>query len=291
MINFTKKEYNYLIINQQNEIDGYYVYLYLSKKLKNKKNASILKKIADEEKKHYDILKKYSDKDIKPNKFKVLFYIIISKVLGLTFSLKLLENGEKKADIDYSSLKKKIKEISLILDEEDRHEKELINMINESRLNYVGSIVLGLNDALVELTGALAGYTFAIQNNRIIAMIGLITGISASLSMASSEFLSKRHENETKDAFKSSLYTGIAYIITVILLILPFILFKNYFMDLAITIAIAILIILFFNFYISTAKDLSFKKRFIEMALISISVATVSFGIGYIIKIIFKIEI
>ena len=69
-------------------------------------------------------------------------------------------------------------------------------MIQEERLEYVGSIVLGLNDALVELTGALAGYTFAFQNTRLIALTGLITGIAASLSMASSEFLAHRAEEK-----------------------------------------------------------------------------------------------
>jgi len=288
MTKLTKNDYVCLIQNQQNEIDGYNIYLNISKMLKDKKNAAIIKKIAADEKKHYELLKKYSGKELKANKIKVLFYIIISKVLGLTFSLKLLENGEKHTDIDYSALKKKIKEITSILKEEDMHENQLINMIKESKLDYAGSIVLGLNDALVEFTGALAGYTFAIQNHSKIAMIGLITGISASLSMASSEFLSKRQEEDGRNAFKSSLYTGIAYIFTVILLILPFILIKNHFLDLGISVATAVLIILFFNFYISTAKDLSFKKRFLEMVSISLGVAAVSFVIGYIVRILFE---
>ena len=52
----------------------------------------------------------------------------------------------------------------------------------------------------------------------VITMLGLITGISASLSMGASEYLSKKQEKEDR-AFSSSLYTGIAYIITVSLLI------------------------------------------------------------------------
>ena len=104
---------------------------------------------------------------------------------------------------------------------EEEHEKALISILDEDRLKYIGSMVLGLNDALVELTGSLAGFTFAMQNTKLIALSGLIIGISATFSMASSEFLSARSEGR-KDAFKSCLYTGIAYIITVILLILPY---------------------------------------------------------------------
>ncbi|MFO7814951.1 MAG: hypothetical protein R6V14_04350 [Halanaerobiales bacterium] len=40
--------------------------------------------------------------------------------------------------------------------EEEEHEQKLLNMLEEERLNYVGSVVLGLNDELVELTYSLA---------------------------------------------------------------------------------------------------------------------------------------
>ena len=92
---------------------------------------------------------------------------------------------------------------------------QLLSMLDEEALKYMGSVVLGLNDALVELTGALAGLTFAFQNTKLIALTGLITGISASLSMAASEYLSSRADGE-ENAGRSALYTGIAYIITVI---------------------------------------------------------------------------
>ena len=50
----------------------------------------------------------------------------------------------------------------------------------------MGSVVLGLNDELVEFTGALAGFTLALSDHRLIALTGSITGIAAALSMASS---------------------------------------------------------------------------------------------------------
>src|SRR5574341_282925 len=104
--------------------------------------------------------------------------------------------------------------------EEDMHEQKLLAMLDEEHLHYVGSVVLGLNDALVELTGALAGLTLALQNTELIALTGLITGIAASLSMAASEYLSTRSEETEKHPFRAAVYTGIAYIITVTLLIL-----------------------------------------------------------------------
>lgn len=276
---------------QYDEINSYLIYNNLALKIKEEANKKILYNIALNEQQHYDKLKNYTQQDIKPNKIKVFFYTVLAQILGLTFALKLMENGEKKAEDFYKSIGNVIPEIEQFLIDEEKHEKELINLINEEKLNYMGSVVLGLNDALVELTGALAGFTLAIQNSQIIALLGLITGVSAALSMSASEYLSTREENSGQDAFKSSIYTGIAYIFTVIALVLPFFLFSNYLVNIILTMIIAILIILFFNFYISVAKDLPFKSRFLEMLYISLGVAAISFFIGYIVRTQFNLDI
>ena len=54
----------------------------------------------------------------------------------------------------------------MMLGDERRHEEELYGMLDEERLHYVGAMVLGLNDALVELTGAIAGVTFALAQHQ-----------------------------------------------------------------------------------------------------------------------------
>ena len=111
-------------------------------------------------------------------------------------------------------------------------------------------MVLGLNDALVELTGALAGLTLALRNTRLVALTGSITGIAAALSMAASEYLSTREEgaDPSKSPAKAALYTGVAYSLTVLALILPYLLISNPFVCLALTLSAAILIIAVFNF-------------------------------------------
>lgn len=122
----------------------------------------------------------------------------------------------------------------------------------------------------------------------VIALMGLITGISASLSPAASEYLSIKSEANPKvqqRAVKSALHTGIAYIFfTVIALITPYFLMVNYIASLIMTVIIAITIIFIFNFYISVANNYNFKRRFVEMAAISIGVAALSFFIGYLVK-------
>lgn len=274
---------------QKEEINGHIMYKKLAKR--NKDNRELLSKIADEELKHYNILKNITQKDIKPNKIKIKLLSILELFFGITFVLKLMEKSENIAQQNYKELKKIYPEIKLLLDDEEKHEDELIKLINEDRLKYVGSIVLGMNDALVELTGTLTGFTFAMQNNKLISLGGLITGIAAALSMAASEYISTKTEKNDKSPTLASVYTGIAYIITVILIILPFFFPINPYISLSITLVVGVLIIAIFTYYISVVQDLSFRKRFTNMVSISMGVALLSFLIGLLARAVLGIEV
>ncbi len=276
---------------QKNEITEYHIYSRLAKKISNGKNAKTLQSIGDDEMRHYLFWKEYSGEEVKPNRWKIFKFYWIARILGITFGIKLMEKGEEGAQESYQKICAEIPEARQIVHDEDKHEKQLIDMLQEKKLDYVGSIVLGLNDALVELTGTLAGLTFALQNTRLIAIAGLITGVAASFSMAASEYLSTKSDGDGENALSSSIYTGLAYIFTVIVLILPYLLFTNYFVCLALTMTFAVLVILFFNYYIAVAKDLNFKKRFWEMFTISMGVAAFTFGIGYLIRIFLGVDI
>jgi VIT1/CCC1 family predicted Fe2+/Mn2+ transporter len=103
--------------------------------------------------------------------------------------------------------------------------------------------------------------------------------------MASSEFLAARSEGRT-DALKSCSYTGIAYLLTVVALIAPYLLFPatQFIPALVCMLLIVVLIIAGFTYYTSVAQDQPFKSRFTEMAVISISVAVLSFVVGILAK-------
>jgi VIT1/CCC1 family predicted Fe2+/Mn2+ transporter len=273
-----------LLTFQQTEITEHEIYKRLAKKIDSPENAKIIEQIAADELRHYNGWKKYTNEEVQPRWFFVWFYYLVSVVFGFTFGIKLMERGEAAAQENYASVASAIPEAEKFQHEEDVHEEQLIEMLDEERLRYAGSIVLGLNDALVELTGALAGLTLALQDVKLIALSGLITGIAASMSMAASEYLSTRSEDTNKHPVRAAIYTGIAYIITVALLVLPYLLFDNYILDLIITLTIAVIIIAVFNYYISVAKGGSFRARFTEMAGLSLGVAIFSFVIGYLIR-------
>jgi len=217
---------------------------------------------------------------------------LISKLFGITFGIKLMERGEEKAQITYEKISKTIPDAKDIVEDEDEHERQLLDLIDEERLRYVGSMVLGLNDALVELTGALAGFTLALQNTRVVAMTGLITGVAASLSMATSEYLSTKSEGGgSQKPLRAAVYTGFAYVLTFLLLIFPYLILANAYACLGLTMLDALLIIFLFTYYISVAKDLPFGRRFLEMALISLGVAGLTFAIGFLIRAFLNVEI
>ncbi len=270
---------------QQSELTESYIYEAIAKFAKGEENTKILHRLAKEEKAHYEIWKKYTDIEMKPEKWKIFKFKWIARIFGFTFAVKLMESGEGRAQEEYEALEQEVPESVHIREQEEEHEEALLGMLDEERLQYVGSMVLGLNDALVELTGSLAGFTFAMQNTRLIALSGLILGISATFSMASSEFLSARSEGRT-DAFKSCAYTGVAYLATVVLLIAPYLVFGNaqYILALLSMLAIVVLIIAGFTYYTSVAQSQPFKSRFLEMAGISIGVAVISFFVGVLAK-------
>ena len=268
------------------------IYASIATFAKGEENKKTLLRLSEEERAHYEIWKKYTGLELKPQKFKVFKYKMIARILGFTFAVKLMENGEEGAQKEYELLAKEVEESVHIREQEEEHEAALLEMLDEERLQYVGSMVLGMNDALVELTGSLAGFTFAMQNTRLIALSGLIMGISATFSMASSEFLAAKSEGRS-DAFKSCSYTGIAYLITVALLILPYLIFDNshYMWALFVMIGVVVLIIGGFTYYISVAQGEKFKPRFFEMTLISIGVAVLSFVVGVLAKKFLGVEV
>lgn len=274
---------------QKYEITEYYIYKKLAGK-SNGENREVLCNISEDELRHYKVLRKYSGEDVKPDKWMMFKYSLYSTFLGKTFAIKLMEKGETKAQKNYEALFNDVPETRSIIYDEDEHEKALIENFDEEIVKHIGSMVLGLNDALVELTGALVGFTFALKSSSQVAVAGLITGIAASLSMASSEYLSTKAEDGL-NPLKSAFYTGIAYMLVVIILVSPYFIFSNYVTAFTFTLSSVFLIILIFNLFISVVREVSFKRSFWEMIIICSSVSLISFLVGIVLRNTFGVDI
>lgn len=281
-----------LLSQLKNELTEAAIYARLAMLEKDLKNKQIFESISADEASHARIIKDILGQDCQISSLKVSWTVFCAHVFGITFTLKAMERGENTASKTYRAILKAYPQLAMIAEDEDRHEAELISMLNDERLNNMGAIVLGLNDALVELTGALAGFTFAIGETSKIAKLGLITGLAAAMSMAASAFLSARADaqaggesgEEGGNAIKTAAYTGFAYIITVLLLVAPYILLGSATIALGSMLLAAFGIIAFFNFYLSVARGTSFVRGFSVMAGISTIVALISYGFGYLLR-------
>lgn len=261
---------------QKNEITEHQIYKNLSGRVTGVKNRRILSQIADDEMRHYNVWKTYTGKDVGPGLVKVWFYNFVSMVFGFAFGVKLMETAEKKSHAVYSRIPGSYKEINGIIRDEEEHEQALMVLVDEGSLKYTGSIIHGLNDALVHLTGVLAGLTFALQNNRLVALTAFITGFAAAVSIAASGYLSAKSDQGGKNPLTAALYNVFAYIVAFLVLIAPYLIFQDRYLCFAMAFLAAVGMIGLFSFYVSVARGLSFKSRFVEMAGLSFTVAVLS---------------
>ncbi|MBN2615870.1 MAG: VIT1/CCC1 transporter family protein [Bacteroidales bacterium] len=274
------------LAQQQAEITEYYVYKRLSEFSRDEENKKTLQKIADDEMRHYHIWKNITEEDPKPKMWKVRYYVFLARFFGLSFALKLMESGEIHAQEFYQEVGVDYPDVGKIFNDEEEHEKELLNILNDKRLAYVGAVVLGLNDALVELTGTLVGLAFAFNDNLVIGVTGLIMGVAAALSMAASGYLASQEQEEQEDVnpITAAVYTGVSYLVTVVLLVFPYFVLSTARSATILMLVITILIIAGYNYYISVAKQVSFRQRFVSMTLIALVVGVITFAIGYMAK-------
>ena len=289
---FDKQNLKKALIQQQSEINDHTIYKTLASYQTDENNKKVFEKIAKEEKFHYDFWVKITNREIKAQKFVIWWFIFLVKVFGTSFALKSLEKREEGSEEFYKELFEIYPESQQIYKQEVEHEFELIERLYDKMLLYAGAIVLGMNDALVELTGTLSGIALAFDKSLTVGLTGLIMGIAASLSMAGSAYFeAKENPSDDINPLIYSLYTGVSYILTTTILVAPFFIFETIAYSLIMMFTSAFLAIISYNFYISVAKDLSFSKRVIQMSAITFGVALISFGIGYAVKYYFGIEI
>jgi vacuolar iron transporter family protein len=146
-----------LLTAQKNEITEYHIYRGLAGFITDSHNRGVLEHIAGEELDHYAVWKGYTGEEVSPDRLKIFLFTAVSRIFGLTFGIKLMEEGEDRAQLDYAEIADFVPDAERIVRDEERHEEEILDLLDEGRLKYVSSVVLGLNGAFVEMTGTLAG--------------------------------------------------------------------------------------------------------------------------------------
>lgn len=152
-------------------------------------------------------------------------------------------------------------------------------MVRKDKFNSAGAIVLGMHDALVSLTGLIAGLAVAMADRYVIILTAVIASVTASLSMGASNYLAVRTDGGRR-AFISALYTGVAYMATCAVLIVPFFVFENRAVEMVLMFAIAVTEIFGFNYYLGRVNHRPYMRKFLEMLGVCAGVFVIAFLIG-----------
>ncbi|MEM4219360.1 MAG: VIT1/CCC1 family protein [Candidatus Caldarchaeum sp.] len=270
-----------------NEYKDYMVYTLLARIEKNGDRKELLEKLAQIEKTHFDFWGSRSP-DYRPSVSRVyLFLVAVLRMLfGVVFVVKMLENHERQTLQNYVAIAEKLEEddperlkIEKIIKEESQIETSLVSSIDEAIVKYVGFLMLGLADAIIEVTGVQAGFLGVTNSAPVAGLAGLLVGVAASISMGAAAYLQAR-QSSSENASIPGILTGAVYFVTVCFIASPFFIIPNLIIAFIASITVSALLVAFFSFFISVVQERSFRKEFLINILILASVILITYSVG-----------
>lgn len=283
----TEETLRKILAYQKNEITEHILYGALAKRFSGK-NAEILEKISADELRHYNFFRKITGRDVGPGYLKIYFYRFVSRIFGITFTMKMMSNGEDQAEHSYEEVEDRVPGIKKIIRDEVRHEEALIAQVEEGIITHMGSMVLAINNSIQEITGIVVGLTFALSSALLVGKTALISGMAATLAMVASEYLSQKAEGGgSGEPGRAAFYTGIVYVFVVAALVGPYFMFASHFVALSVSLGAVVVIVSAFTFFMSVVKNLRYMKALLEVASITAAVVVLSLALGMAIKLLF----
>ncbi|HYC26392.1 MAG TPA: hypothetical protein VEB67_00025 [Nitrososphaerales archaeon] len=244
-----------------------------------------LKQLSTTEHGHFEFWRKYvPDEEPKLAKLKVYWVLFLRRFLGLTFATRYLDRHESKVVKEYQGVSGLIpasdkQAFDEMVADEKEHEKAFAMKIESSAVRYISFVVLGLADALLEISGIHAAFLGLFDKTEIVVLAGIVAGASASIAMASAAFA------QAKAGFKgsarlSAFYTGTSYFVTAILLATPYFLTGNMIFALSSSLFVAVVILAVTTYYNVVIQDKPFMRDFLEILLILFGATLVLFLFG-----------
>jgi VIT1/CCC1 family predicted Fe2+/Mn2+ transporter len=270
----------------EDEYIDHTVYSRLANLESNEERKNILLKLAAQEKEHLQFWSslggRYSNNFM--TKVRINLIIFLRYLFGLTFAIKFMERNERRVISEYKKALEKLEgenriKLERIIYDEVEHENYWISQIKERAVTYIGFIILGLADAIIEITGVHAGFLGVTASTIVAGIAGLVVGISASIAMASAAYL-QAQQGSLGNPRLSAIYTGFSYIMTAVALATPY--FLTHIMLLAFTLSliVALALLAFFNFYSAVISDREFIRDYLFNAGLILLTAFVSFFFG-----------
>jgi len=267
------------------EYNDYITYKSLAEMENDEVRRRILSNLSTKEYEHYTFWLQLSGyKPNPPSRIRIRLIMMFRRLLGLVFIARLLERHERSVIKWYRELytilpAKERETLFHIIREEEEHEKMLIGEIEETIVKYLGYIVLGLADAIIEISGVHAGFLGATSVTLLAGVAGLVVGFAASISMAVAAYLQAK-QAPTIVPLKAAILTGITYILTVILQALPFFLTTDILNAFAVSIIISITLLAGFTYYGAVIRDIDSRREIATNIALTLGTATATYVFG-----------
>ncbi len=243
--------------------------------------------------------------------FKVYAFLGARRLLGVAFVIMLLGRGEMEALERYNMATERTglsardrRLLDTIITDEKYNEEDLREKIKEykGQLNYIRSIVFGLNDGLVEILAAVSGIAVVATSGTVVVVAGIIIGVSGTLSMAGGSYLSSKSHNLVEDIAAGSgengttpiheaAYTGVYYFLGSLVSVLPFMAGLVGFAGIIASVLLVSLVLTTVSTIVAVVSGTSIRKRVLEMLGISLGAVAVTILLGSIARVYFGVVI
>lgn len=261
------------------------LYRDLASREKDPANKGVLEKLAQQEHGHYLFWKKFAPAyEPRVNPSFLLNFRLMRRFFGLVFTIKFLERHEHVVIEEYKKVLAELSgqdkvDLEKIIADEKEHEKFFIAQIQETVITYISFIALGLADAIVEITGVHAGFLGVTSSTLFAGMSGLIVGFSAAISMSSAAYLQAKQDPH-RSPWMSAIITGISYMLSVILLAIPYFFTHHMGYAFAFSTLVGIMLIAFLTFYSAVVFDRRFWRELFETVALMLMTAVATFLLG-----------
>ncbi|HZY93833.1 MAG TPA: rubrerythrin family protein [Candidatus Bathyarchaeia archaeon] len=265
------------------------VYLALSRRERNQEFKAALEGLGRGEQSHYEFWKHFAPNvEVNAKRLKLYFVLLLRFTLGLTFTMKFLERHEDKLHKRYREIAKMIPpedmaRFQAMMEEEEKQEEALMGKVHEGRVKYMSFIVLGLADAVVEISGIHAGSLGIYKKTELAGLAGVIAGMAASVAMASAAYAQAKQGFEGSAKW-SAIYTGVSYMFTAVFLALPYFLTSNMISALSTSLVIGVILVAMMTYYDTVISAKPFARQFAEIAGIILAASLALYIAGTIIN-------
>lgn len=251
--------------------------------------ASVLKHLSATERKHYEFWRKYvPGEQPKLDRVKLYWVLFLRRVLGLTFASRYLDRHETSVVKEYQAIAELVPEADreafdeMVADEQE-HEQEFARKVESSAIRYISFVVLGLADALVEISGIHAGSLGIYDRTEVAGLAGVVAGAAASMAMASAAYAQAK-QGFSGSAKLSAVYTGVSYFVSAVFLAMPYFLTSSMVYALSVSLGLAVVMLALTTYYSTVIGNKPFTKDFLEILAILLGATVVLYLFGYAVR-------